>query len=161
MNFITHEKAYSLYPRATFEERRSLTCLFSTISRAKAWTKYTERGWTMLEGVTGEDFHNLNSSLARGPRYVGDSKTWVIPILPKIDAPCLSGLTEMNSWSLKYDPSLKPHFQFSLLISPQLQYCYLVLDEFLREEISKIRVLRKQGRLEGERYVFKLSQRIC
>ena len=153
MNFITHEKAYSLYPRATFEERRSLTCLFSTISRTRAWAKYTERGWTMLDGVTGEDFHDLNSSLARGPRYVGDSKTWTIPILPKIDAP-LEGLTEMNSWSLKYDLSLKPHFEFSLLISPQLQYCYLVLDEFLREEISKIRVLRKQTRLEGERYVF-------
>jgi len=154
MNFITHEKAYSLYPRASFEEHRSLTCLYSTIARTKAWAKYTERGWTMLDGITGQDFHDLNSSLARGPRYVGDSKTWTIPILPKIDAPSLDGLVEMNSWSLNYDLNLKPHFEFSLLISPQLQHCYLVLDEFLREEISKIRILHKQTRLEGERYVF-------
>ncbi|KIM47322.1 hypothetical protein M413DRAFT_440763 [Hebeloma cylindrosporum] len=143
MNFITHEKAYSLYPRATFEERRSLICLFSTAARARAWAKYTERGWTMLDGITGDDFHDLDSSLARGRRYVGDSKTWTIPILPKIDTTCPEDLVEMNSWSLHYDQYLKPHLEFSLLISPQLRFCYLVVDEFLREEIWKIRILHK------------------
>jgi len=154
MNFITHEKAYSLYPRATFEERRSLMCHSSTISRAKAWAKYTERGWTMLDGITGDDFHDLNSTFARGPRYVGDPKTWTIPIHPKIDTPCPTGLAEMNSWLLKYDFNLKPHIEFSLLISPQLNYCYLVLNEFLREEIWNIRVLREKADLDGEMYVF-------
>ena len=106
----------------------------------------------MLDGVTGDEFHNLDSSLARGPRYVGDPWTWTIPILPKVDAPCPL-LTEMNSWSLRYDRGLKPLFDFSLLISPQLRYCYLVLDEFLEEQIQKNPVLPKKSSDEGEEYV--------
>jgi len=154
MNFITHEKAYSLYPRATFEERRSLKFLLRTAARDKAYTKYTERGWKMLDGIAGEDFHDSKSSLARGSRHVGDSKTWTIPILPKIDTSFGEGLTETNSWSLRYDHNLIPHLDFSLLISSQLQYCYLVLGQSLIDEIWKIPVLRKETRLEGEEYVF-------
>jgi hypothetical protein len=154
MNFITHEKAYSLYPRATFEERRSLIFLFRSGARDNAYAKYAERGWIMLDGITGEDFHDLNSSLARGFRHVGDSKTWTIPILPKIDTPFPEGLMETNSWSLRYDHNLKPYLDFSLLISSQLQYCYLVVGDSLRDEIWKIPVLRKESRLEGEEYVF-------
>jgi len=153
MNFITHDRAYSLYPRATFEERRSLMYGTGTASRKKARAKYVERGWTMLDGITGDDFHNLNSSLVRGPRYVGDRRTWAIPILPKVDAPC-PPIAEINSWSLTYDMALKPLLYFSSLISPQLRYCYLVLDEFFREEIQKIPILLKETRDEGEEYVF-------
>ena len=154
MNFITHEKAYSLYPRATFEERRSLKFLHGSAARDKAYTKYAERGWKMLDGIAGEDFHDLNSSLARGSRRVGDSKTWTIPILPKIGTSFPEGLTETNSWSLRYDHNLKPCLDFCLLISPQLQYCYLVLGQSLIDEIWKIPVLRKETRREGEEYVF-------
>jgi len=153
MNFITHEKAYSLYPRATFEEHRSLMLLPTTASRERAYAKYAELGWSMGYRITGDDFHNLNSSLARGPRYVGDKRTWTIPILPQVDAP-YPLLTEMNSWTLRYDTALKPYFEFSSLVSPQLRYCYIVLDEFLREQIQKIPILIKKSRDEGEEYVF-------
>ena len=153
MNFITHEKAYSIYPCATFEERRSLMFLSANASRRKAHVKYAERGWTMLDGVTGDDFHNLKSSLARGPRYVGDRRTWTISILPKVDARC-PPIAEINSWSLIYDARLKPYFDFSSLISPQLRYCYLVLHEFVREGIQKIPILLKETRDGGEEYVF-------
>ena len=111
----------------------------------------------MLDGIAGEDFHDLNSSLARGSRRVGDSKTWTIPILPKISTSFPEGLTETNSWSLRYDHNLKPYLDFSLLISAQLQYCYLVLGQSLIDEIWEIPVLRKETRLEGEEYVFPLT----
>ena len=69
INFITHEMVYSLYPRATLEERRSLIFLFRSAARDKAYAKYAERGWII---IIGDD---LNSSLACGPRYIADSKT--------------------------------------------------------------------------------------
>jgi len=154
MNFITHEKAYSLYPRATFEERRSLILPSRTPSHESACAKYAKRGWTMLHRIMGDDFHNLNSSLGRGPRYVGDWRTWTIQVLPNVelDAPCPL-LTEMNSWTLRYDRILRPFLEFSLLISPQLRYCYVVLDEFLRMQIQRIPILLEKSRDEGEEYV--------
>jgi len=120
VNFITHEKAYSLYPwHATFEKRCSLAFRFKRTARTEAYRKYAKRGWKILDGITGNEFHDLNSSVPCGPRHVGDSKTWTIPILPKIDASFPEGL---NSWSLRYDEDLKPLHKFSLLPSPRLQY---------------------------------------
>ena len=157
MNFITHDKAYSLYPRATFEQHRSLVFLRGTAARDKALAKYTERGWSTLNRITGGDFHDLNSAFARGPRFVGDSKTWTIPIFPRIDAPSQDGLVEVNSFLLRYDIDLKPHLEFLSLISPQLRHCYLVLDEDLPEEIQNILIPHEQTRLEGEQYVFSIT----
>jgi hypothetical protein len=105
----------------------------------------------MLNRITGDDFHNLNSSLARGPRYVGDHRTWTIPILPEVDAPTHQ-LTGLNSWTLRYDKGLKPHLEFSSLISAQ--HSCLVLDEFVREQTEKIPFLLKKSRDDGKEYVF-------
>jgi len=49
-----HEKAYSLYPRATFEERCSLIFLVRSTHHTEAYDKYAER--TLLDGITEEDF---------------------------------------------------------------------------------------------------------
>jgi hypothetical protein len=111
--------------------------LSKTAARKKAYAKYAERGWTMLDGITGDDFHNLNSSLGRGPRYAGDPRTWTIPILPKINAP-YPLFTEMNSWFLRYNMDLKPSFDFYSLITPQLRYSYIVLDSFIKEKIQNV-----------------------
>jgi len=154
MNFITHDKAYSLYPRATFEQHRSLVFLRGTPARDKALAKYTERGWSALNSITEPDFYDLNSAFVRGPRFVGDSKTWTIPIFPKIDTPSQDGLVEMNSFLLRHDILLKPHLEFFSLFSPQLRYRYLVCDEDLPEEIQNVLIDHEQTRLEAAQYVF-------
>ena len=48
MNVITHDTAYSFFPWATFEERRSLICLDGDDIREKAFRKYSDRGWMDL-----------------------------------------------------------------------------------------------------------------
>ncbi|KIM40832.1 hypothetical protein M413DRAFT_40033, partial [Hebeloma cylindrosporum] len=53
MNIITHDKAYSVFPRATFEERRSLVHVKDTDSTAL--TKYEERGWQLIQDIKSED----------------------------------------------------------------------------------------------------------
>ncbi|KAH9942558.1 hypothetical protein B0H21DRAFT_523328 [Amylocystis lapponica] len=48
MNVISYEKAYALYPRATFEERRSLVCPTDGLPQEPAINKYATRGWEMV-----------------------------------------------------------------------------------------------------------------
>ncbi|TFY80353.1 hypothetical protein EWM64_g3656 [Hericium alpestre] len=92
-NFITHEKAYSLYPKATFEDRRTL--LFKPANRLKPATqraieKYRQRGWKILYNAPphwydiggpkpGPD-DPKDSALECTSRWADDGLTWVIPL---------------------------------------------------------------------------------
>lgn len=127
MNIITHDKAYSLFPRATFEERRSLVCLSSDELRDKAFEKYSARGWSFVKNADVEraERGTLEASFALGERYVGDRNCWTLPVLPILNLS--EGYMETNSWVMKCNswdefPSMSYHY----LVSKMLQFSYLI-----------------------------------
>ncbi|THU97433.1 hypothetical protein K435DRAFT_615366, partial [Dendrothele bispora CBS 962.96] len=83
MNVISHSHAYSLYPRATFEDRVSIHPRVSARRKDKikiAFEKYTKRGWKILPVPSAAAYLRPNSEFGNGPRYVGDSNCWIIPL---------------------------------------------------------------------------------
>lgn len=115
MNFITHSHAFSLYPRATFVEHRSLVCptIGSDATAAKA--KYQERGWNMVN-LTAEEARSPSSDFRHrhSPRWIGDSSCWTIT-LPPLSHPVTEKFFQ-QSWQLIYIPtsptSLKPFMHY-------------------------------------------------
>ncbi|CAA7266123.1 unnamed protein product [Cyclocybe aegerita] len=136
MNVITHEKAYSLYPRGTFNERRTLLYLPEEPRQASAHAKYAARGWELVPTITDEEFDDPSFAFAHGNRYLGDAKCWTIPILPKLDLP--ESRIEAHTWALLYDTDLEPQMSFMIFRSPKLQHNYLVVDGVLRKHLRKV-----------------------
>ncbi|KAI3621259.1 hypothetical protein WG66_014464 [Moniliophthora roreri] len=102
MNVISYSHGYCLYPKATFEEKRSLICFSSEKpERDVARQKYVDRGWKMLNPDGSEwrsdcHYHSYqpshNGSLLASARlesfrvdrlrHVGDSYCWTIALPP-------------------------------------------------------------------------------
>ena len=78
MNLITYYGAYSLYPKATFEERRTLICA-TVVDHERAIQKYQSRGWKLQFTIPREEQINTGSSLRFEDRWVGDNKCWFLP----------------------------------------------------------------------------------
>ena len=139
MNLITHEKAYSLYPRGTFKERRSLALYREDTNEEAAEIardKYVARGWTLVEALTQDEMADPTSAFSWGSRFVGDSKCWTIPILPKIDLP--ESYIEANSWNLQYNSVNHAEMAYTVLTAPTLRYNYLVKDIPLQRFILRL-----------------------
>jgi hypothetical protein len=100
MNLITHNKAYSIFPRATFKDRCSL--MFESKVRdsmVKARDKYEKRGWTFVEGYEIQQ-HDPLSGFRKGIRRLGDSKCWSISLDANQDR--TRSDWDLNSWKLMY-----------------------------------------------------------
>ena len=124
MNVITHEKAYSIFPRATFEERQSL--IYANEETAlEALLKYQERGWKFFNRVHVNEARDPLSPFSQGSRHLGDSKCWTIRLQPTYaDSP---SIWESNSWRLEYNDFPFPMHVWMLLKRPnQLRFTYLV-----------------------------------
>jgi len=167
MNLITHERAYSLYPHATFEERRSLVISTEGSKQETARKKYTERGWTMVKTGQDEDIRNAKSDFTSCQRYIGDSRCWTIPILPMLDLPGDSMAT--NTWELKYKPipivelefealaellanpdvnvkgRVEPVLNFTILRAENLRFSYLVVDKSVQEFLTPALLQSSEG----------------
>lgn len=100
MNVITHNKAYSIYPRATFIERRSLVYNRSENS-LEGRPKYEQRGWIQIPFLEAHDYNNPFSSFARGSRRIGDNKCWTIDLYPTI-INMSQDFMDSNTWYLHY-----------------------------------------------------------
>lgn len=158
MNLISHEKAYSLYPRGTFKERRSLAVYRDGTNEEAAKIardKYVARGWTLVGALTRDEMEDPTSTFSAGGRYVGDSKCWTIPILPKLELP--EGYIEMNSWNLRYDTDNHAEMSYTVLTTPSLRYNYLVKDVPLQRFILPTLFSRFKGEAS---YVFIASPSI-
>jgi hypothetical protein len=132
MNLITHEKAYALYPKATFEEHRSLMYSTEGLKQDTARKKYISRGWSMVERLTAEELMDRKSAFAPGHRrHVGDSKCWTIPLYPKLDLSKAS--VESNTWRLDFDSEMIPTMSFKILLTDCLRFSYLVVDAELAQ----------------------------
>jgi hypothetical protein len=127
MNIITHDKAYSFFPRATFEERRSLVCLSSSELRDKAFEKYSDRGWSFIKNydVRRAERPALEATFALGERYVGDRSCWTLPVLPNLNLS--EGHMETNSWVTKCNSwDDFPSMSYQYLVSKMLKFSYLI-----------------------------------
>lgn len=162
MNLITHESAYSLYPHATFEERRSLVISTEGSRQESARNKYRERGWTMVEAGQDEDIRNARSDFTPRRRYIGDSRCWTIPILPKLDLP--EGFLATNTWELEYNlvmdaleefktfghnvesaGRLGSSLSFTILRWENLRFSYLVVDKSVQDFLSPALLQSSEG----------------
>ncbi|KZV80362.1 hypothetical protein EXIGLDRAFT_589166, partial [Exidia glandulosa HHB12029] len=76
MNFITWDRVYSLYPRATLEERRALVTFGKGVGFEEAMLKYTSRGYRIETMLFEED--TAAGAFALGSRWVGDERCWVV-----------------------------------------------------------------------------------
>ena len=73
MNFITHNRAFSIHPQATFIEQWSLVYDLSPKS-FKVHMKYVFCGWNKVQYPQATDYADPLSSFGRGPRRIGDRK---------------------------------------------------------------------------------------
>ncbi len=111
MNLITYDRVYSLYPKATFEERRGLIVTQSSFrgsdeSNQYGLQKYRDRGWT-LSSVT--ENHVPKSDLRPGLRWVGDGRCLSLRLAPiegdglfeTTEAPSSIPTLQYSSWTVK------------------------------------------------------------
>ena len=81
LNVISWDRAYSLYPRATFEDHKSLYLrpdYTEDETEPLIIAKYEERGWDFDTGRSTLEKHDRAfSSVAR---WIGDSLSWVIKL---------------------------------------------------------------------------------
>ncbi|KAF8176015.1 hypothetical protein BJ912DRAFT_987673 [Pholiota molesta] len=111
MNIITHDKAYSLYPRATFEDYRSLMFSNSNDREENALKKYASRGWTTI--------------MLSSARYLGDRGCWTLPILPALACP--PGRGESNSWNVRFPRyARRPDVDFGAISTKNMKFNYLM-----------------------------------
>lgn len=83
LNFITWNKAYAVFPRATFLTYETVPLSTMTTELGAYHIKSSIRGWRMrTEAVAFRDPNDctqpLGNMLARGHRRIGDRDTWMI-----------------------------------------------------------------------------------
>ncbi|TFK26737.1 hypothetical protein FA15DRAFT_636806 [Coprinopsis marcescibilis] len=154
MNFITYEGAYSLYPRATFDDRIAASNAAITDKELRCLSKYRARGWAIVTDVTILGSKSKDIFRAGEIRWVLDSHTWRIP-LGELDLP-VRKITQC-SIALENDPSLANSWKFdkegkinnttgAFIVSKLLKYHYMVGDSTLLRLI--VRFLAKQGEMQ-------------
>ena len=158
MNVISYNAAYCLYPRATFEERRTVAMSVSTYGEAEALGKYAIRGWKILYDIWAHEENKPQSSFYMHQiRWVDDNKSWVIPLdlTGVVMRPPLSATSDtftwdpvvQNSWKLVRKKSDGLLMTYCVAKSTVFRYNYLIADPTLLGTL--IHFFRTQGRLEN------------
>ncbi|KIJ15742.1 hypothetical protein PAXINDRAFT_114105 [Paxillus involutus ATCC 200175] len=142
MNFITSDSAYSLYPRATFEDRCSLGMPNSRSLIEKVVQKYVRRGWRIYFMPTPFDSANPTKPpfMLDSARWVCDKHTWVLPLdmtgvkerlpLSPASAPLTCDPVRYNGWRLKPPELLLKGYEcsYSALQTTIFRYNYVIPD---------------------------------
>ncbi|KAF9553217.1 hypothetical protein CPC08DRAFT_822453 [Agrocybe pediades] len=143
MNVITHDRAYAVFPRATFDEHKTMINLPASARRGShrareelALEKYKQRGWEIISSISPTEFQDPKFMFSHGTRRLGDSKCWTIPLNPKLGLPerCM----ETSSWALHYDENLQPKISFAIFSWKRLKFSHLFVDELLRRYIEYV-----------------------
>ncbi len=131
VNFLTWNKAYSLFPLPTFIQYR--TVLFKGLDPyyANMIRKYRRRGWTVVPKLYNEDY--TDSCPFDEERRVGDPFTWMIPFNNTNVTPSKTPDTALEYCAFSvldepdFDDAVPPdHFgiRASLFVSKVLKYQY-------------------------------------
>lgn len=103
MNFITYDRAYCLFPRATIIEKIGVVTNYSGAPREKAAIeKYSERCWTMIYGRNELEKGLIWRVVPPGMHKIGDHTSWVIPLSTPPHIKLFSSRVRSESWRLKY-----------------------------------------------------------
>jgi hypothetical protein len=159
MNFIAFDAAYSLYPRATFEECRALSFASLDDRDIQALGKYARRGWSIIANIWPHELDSprFASFCITKERWVKDPLSWVVPLdMTGVEPrPPLLPMSERfdwdpavhNSWSIiKWTNGSKMFMAYHVLKPTIFRYAYLVSD--LDLIVSMKTFLREQGSLE-------------
>lgn len=137
MNIITHDAAYAFYPKATFEQRRSLICATSGSKQDLAREKYLARGWTMESSLSWWETISPYSNFRKGNRWVGDRTCWKIKIAPDLGPEYGTDpdYITSNSWKFAYSDKYEAQCDFLILQSPLLRYRYILADNDIANDL--------------------------
>jgi hypothetical protein len=162
MNIISYDAAHSLYPRATFEERRTLAMSVSTPGEIEALGKYAVRGWKIQEDIWAHEENKPRTSSFHmfQIRWVNDNKTWTIPldVTGVIMRPPPSATSDaftwdpvvQNSWKLaRRVGGLRLVMTYFTAKSTVFRYNYLIADKKLMGRLMTF--FRAQGSLEHDK----------
>ncbi|KZT22872.1 hypothetical protein NEOLEDRAFT_1070661 [Neolentinus lepideus HHB14362 ss-1] len=143
MNVISFEKAYSLYPTATFEQRRSLILASDGPSQEPAQQKYRERGWTLLAGISSQERWDGRRAMSTTPRWIEDRFAWVIPLdLTNVVQPQEEHLLKGMS-ALVNDPVVMTSWKLKLLDDDEIEMDCRIMDATVRSCRYTYAVLHK------------------
>lgn len=166
MNVIAFDAAYSLYPHATFIERRMQIMKDLTEDEYRAITKYGRRGFRIQANYFWPHTSPPSdpSLYLSAPRRVNDSHSWVLalPISPGMQtretvqmtptSPIMSEDPAVrNSWTLECSESGRLSgddlvVQYWKVKSTLLRYNYVVADKRYLKQLVKW--FQTQGHLE-------------
>jgi hypothetical protein len=138
MNIISFEKAYSLYPWTTFEERRSLINVPVSPHYDQAFEKYSARGWKMIRDPSPTT--SIPREFRIKSRWIDDRYTWVIPLdlegvqlSPPLNPHSLQRRPDpvsITNWQMRIDPRSSPtHIHHCVIETDTLAWAYLLGDE--------------------------------
>ncbi|TFK60678.1 hypothetical protein BDN72DRAFT_904768 [Pluteus cervinus] len=113
MNFITHDKAYSLFPKSTFDDHNAYLVDTYTSKNEYYYNSYKNLGWHVLVPPLAKKHSSLPKI-----RYIGDRECWIIqnvfPSLPALqpstNAQALPIVDYLHSFRLFYNPIVSLHF---------------------------------------------------
>ena len=137
MNVISFEKAYSLFPRGTLEERRSLICATDGPGQTKAIEKYEQRGWTMVYALDDSDM-----AFSLGPRWISDDSAWTISLnttdVINPYAPLPIDPVVGSNWEVARHPIFGGVMDFTYVWGDALRYRYVSADMSLMHYLEEL-----------------------
>ncbi|KAI0083367.1 hypothetical protein BDY19DRAFT_900417 [Irpex rosettiformis] len=149
INVISWDRAYSLYPRATFEHRKSVLLRQRHHNFDDVIQKYTNRGFGFVFTLDHDDLKS-DPAFASSPRWIGDGHSWVIDLptegvtLPQPLSPLSKSLTRdpcyLSTWRLARAARPTEHVVMDLTVvfSDELLYYNYVLWDDKDEQIQRV-----------------------
>ncbi|KAF7976993.1 hypothetical protein HWV62_4914 [Athelia sp. TMB] len=139
MNFISHDVAISLYPRATFNYRKShelpWNALHGSVDADIALYRYNYRGYTTKIRWSSEV--EKDAFMIGKTRRVGDVDCWTVPLtvaalcppqsLSPTSPPITRNLLYENSWKL-VGSGFQTQIKFCCMDLPIFRYAYTVCE---------------------------------
>jgi hypothetical protein len=167
MNFITHDAAYSLYPKATFDKRIAVSFGWNTHEATKkALDKYTERGWAFVEDYSYQGVKAISPAIIPDvARYLDDKHTWILPLdVNGLDVEAQDASEpsrnpfHCNSWKLNRDYTgfstqieLGISYDRIYYAPKHFEHAYLIADRGLGEAMDHlVDYLAEQNRTKNE-----------
>ena len=152
MNAITHCAAYSLFPKATFEDRVNLQLARGSRRSwrrerdLRAIAKYTDRGWLLIGNA--KFYHESQSTFNYGKRWIADSHSWVLPLdISELQTPLPPDSFSLGSFNLFFDESIHvsrvlfslvapPYLSARLTINREMVYKAALLQELMSDNLE-------------------------
>ena len=161
MNFIAFDAAYSLYPRATFEQHLNLALTIDSYNDQRCVAKYARRGWRTAGNFWPQDEYTTALFSINEQRFVSDDLCWKLNLdvkrLPR--KPRLSPRSEAFPWDPASITSWTLHTttcspwkvapKFMLVKTPVFRFTYMCATDTMRDTLSTFG--NQQGLLQWRR----------